>query len=176
MSTANREIQFQGEYNGVEVDLRVDGGAIESAGVSYDHAIGLVLKYYAARQVASAIRTWEQKVKEAGADVDKLFKLGNRPEFEQGKFIAWLRAERSGGEPNEEDKAFGKKAESVFAKITGAAEERSKFLEVGAKLAAAKSGFSLPDYAADVAYNDADFWAKQHRRWRLLKVNLADLL
>lgn len=176
MSTANREIQFSGEYNGVEVDLRVDGGAIEAAGVSYDHAIGLVLKYYAARQVASAIRTWEQKVKEAEGDGDKLAKLGSRPEFEQGKFIAWLKSERSGGEPNEEDKAFGKKAESVFAKITGATAEKSKYLEVGAKLAAAKSGFSLPEYDGEVAYNDADFWAKQHRRWRLFKVKLADLL
>lgn len=176
MATANREIQFSGEYNGVEVDLRIDGAAIETAGVSYDHMAGLVLKYYAARQVASAIRTWEQKAKEAEGDVAKLSKLGGRPEFEQSKFIAWLKAERSGGEPNEEDKAFGKKAESVFAKITGATEERHKYLEISAKLSASKAGFSLPDYAGDVAYNDADFWAKQHRRWRLFKVKLADLL
>lgn len=173
---SNREIQFSGEYNGIEVDLEVDGAAVEAAGIGYDHMVGLVLKYYAARQVASAIRTWEQKCKDAAGDVAKLSKLGDKPKFGQAKFIAWLKSERSGGEPTAEDVAFGKKAESIFAAISDATTEQSKYLELSAKLGAAKAGFSLPDYDEEVAYNDGDFWSKQHRRFRLFKTKVIDLL
>lgn len=160
------KIKHSAEYREKSVELVVETDKLHAAGITYEALVLAVLKYYGPRQYASKVEAATKKGKEV-------------PAFSDDDFVKWLLAERASGEPTKADKAEAERIAKRFTELMselpkGAtpeereARERQIFAAFERAYSAAKSGFKFEtSYDVEVAYNDADAWVAEARRFRL---------